>query len=285
MGVDGTLYYLHHARGSPHLPAEFMEGSPQSVNSGTFTPVEVRIVRTSTGVLHFKMYLNSFFFNLLRLCYDGNMMRWLKSVQRLWLILLAGLLIATFGLVAWIFSVYLYVPSPLDSLQLSNGKTIKLGQSEKSLKDELANELLAAKNNSYVYTFKLSKARRSEVLIIVDKKKVVVIKAGQEPDRQGQDPSNIGYVSRDRQNKSNVGTGLAISNLQLALSGRTILIDRNLSGGRRARGYVLHNTKWTTSYYFVNPCSTGDKLILIVIAFSNYEKTAIGDGAGCSTHG
>jgi hypothetical protein len=160
---------------------------------------------------------------------------------------------------------------------------VKLGQSEESLKRELGGELVKAKGGDYAYTSGQSRSRRSEALIVVDKKKVVVIKAGQEPDRQGQDPSNKGYVSQNRQLQTGVGAGLESKSL-LAIPGKLTFIDRKLKSGLKAKGYILKNSKATKSYYFVNPCSAGDKVILLAVAFNKYESRAIGDGPGCSTH-
>lgn len=159
--------------------------------------------------------------------------------------------------------------SPLDRVQLSNEKTISLGQSVDSLKGTLGSDLEYNPSIPDFYRFPIfnaEKRQREEVLIYTAEEKVVGIR--------------IIKNEAHKQSESGIGVGTPINDV-VQRYGDSLTKFEQFEPVKMS-GYSYDNSKKTRSFYFTNPCSTNTNLISVAIVYIEHESTVINSGSGCN---
>ncbi len=159
--------------------------------------------------------------------------------------------------------------SPLDSIQLSNGKTISLGQSVDSLQKTLGQDLEYNPSIPDFYRFPIfdaKKRQREEVLIYTADERTVGIR--------------IIKNEAHKQKESGIGIGTPINDVRQRY-GESLTQFQQVEPVRVA-GYSYNNSTKTKSFYFTNPCTASTNLISVAIVYIEHESTVTKSGSGCN---
>ncbi len=157
------------------------------------------------------------------------------------------------ALVAGSFSVVaLAAKETAETVELSNGQSVHIGQSIKSLKDSLGDNLISASDEFYQYT---ANQQTAEVVILADHAKVTTV-----------------MVLKNAQNhlRSNqYGLDASVGSIKPKSPHQSRALDKRLAA-KRLSGVTLQLSNATASY-LTDPCSSSDRVKLVALVQKGHE--------------